>query len=116
MIGLDMVGNPFCRGARPGLDGGSDHTRKAGLSTVLVGDLLSRGPPTACGIGILVGLFVSLPAILQWAGTQRVVTSLSLVMILEWTSEIAVAKRCPGPRASDLSLSMAAVESEKMVY
>ena len=58
----------------------------------------------------------SLPAALEWAMTHRAVTSLSLAMTREKTSEAATAKRCPGPSMSALILSMAVVESEKTVY
>ena len=55
----------------------------------------------------------SLPVIPLCVGTQRIVTSLSLFRILEQTSIDALAKRCPGPMVSVLTLSMADVEFDK---
>ena len=58
---------------------------------------------------------ISLPATLLWVGTQRVVTSLSQARTLSPTSIAAMAKHRPGPKASVLTRSMAAVQSTKTV-
>ena len=49
-------------------------------------------------------------------GTQRAVTSLSLLRAREQASMAAMAKRWPGPMVSILTLSIAVVKSEKTVY
>ena len=57
----------------------------------------------------------SLPETPWCASTHRTATSLSRLRIRVQTSETATAKRCTGPGAYPLILSMAAVESEKTV-
>ena len=58
---------------------------------------------------------LTFPATLPWAGARRMVTSLSRASNQPQTSIAAMTKRCPEPRASDLTRSMAAVEPTKTV-
>ena len=57
-----------------------------------------------------------LPVIPPCAGTQRTVTLLSLLRIREQTSMATTAKRWLEPMVFVLTLLIAAVESEKIVY
>ena len=57
----------------------------------------------------------SLPVAPLCAGTHRMVTLLSLVMVRLQASMAATAKRSPGPSSSSLTRSMAEVESTKTV-
>ena len=59
---------------------------------------------------------LSFPATPWWAGTQQMVTSLPLAMILEHLSMAAAAKNWLGPIPSVLILSIAEVGSTKTVY
>ena len=84
--------------------------REAGLPAILVGDFLSGALLLAAALANLSAF--SLTRTVAWAGTYLTVTSLSLDVIREQTSEAVTGKRCLGPRVSVLILSMVAVESE----
>ena len=70
--------------------------------------------PSAAALAI--SSAVSVPWTPWWVGTQWMAASLFLDISRVPTSLAATVKRCPGPMASDWILSMAAMESAKIVY
>lgn len=114
--GADVTYDPLGCCATPSLGGDSGHKRQAGLLPVLVGNGVVGVPPRRCRPGELVRLLVALDPLVCRHPADRIVTLLSLALMRVQASMLVTAKRCPGPRTSDRTLSMAGVESTNTMY
>ena len=62
--GSYMAGDPLSGRARPGFDGSLGHTREAGLPSVLIRDVIARGAPSGCSLGVSVSLLIALDPVM----------------------------------------------------